>query len=240
MNIAVIFAGGTGQRMNAGSCPKQFLKLNGKPIIIYTLEVFNEHPEIDSIVVSCIVEWIPYLKRLVGRYDLGKVIDIVPGGECGQDSIYNGLAAAAKHAPADSTVLIHDGVRPLVGRNVISDCIAAVRQYGSAITSIPSSETVITREEDGELSVLQRDRTHIVRAPQCFLLKDILEAHERARSENRHDFIDSCSMMTAYGHSLHLVSGSAANIKITTPADFYIFKTMQEIRDNYQIFGFEI
>lgn len=240
MNIAVIFAGGTGQRMNAGSCPKQFLKLNGKPIIIYTLEIFNEHREIDKIVVSCISNWIPYLEKLVARYDIAKVVEIVPGGSTGQDSIFNGLSAAARHVPADSTVLIHDGVRPLVGNKVISDCIAAVREHGSAITSIPSNETVIIRNGDGGLEVPPRKDSFIVRAPQCFILKDILAAHERAVSEGRHDFIDSCSMMTEYGHRMHLVTGSASNIKITTPADFYIFKTIQEIHDNYQIFGFEI
>ena len=226
--------------MNAGSCPKQFLKLNGKPIIIYTLEIFNEHPEIDKIIVSCIAEWIPVLQKLIERFDIGKVAEIVPGGETGQDSIYNGLAAAARHAGGDSTVLIHDGVRPLIGGSTISDCIASVREHGSAITSIPSSETFIIRHGDGSMDVPPRKDSWIVRAPQCFILKDILAAHERARSENRHDFIDPCSMMTEYGHPLHLVKGSSSNIKITTPADFYIFKTMQEIRDNYQIFGFEI
>lgn len=240
MNIAVIFAGGTGQRMNAGSCPKQFLKLNGKPIIIYTLEIFNEHKEIDKIIVSCIAEWIPHLKKLVKKYDIDKIAEIVPGGDTGQDSIYNGLQAATRHASADSTVLIHDGVRPLIGNNVISDCIASVKEHGVAITSIPSTETVIIRNEDGSMEVPPRKNSYIVRAPQCFILKDILDAHERARKEGRHDFIDCCSMMTEYGRPLHLVNGSSSNIKITTPADFYIFKTMQEIRDNYQIFGFEI
>lgn len=240
MNIAVIFAGGSGQRMNAGSCPKQFLKLNGKPIIIYTLEIFSEHREIDKIVVSCIGSRIPELEKLIKKYEIDKVAEIVPGGETGQDSICNGLAAAARIGTPDSTVLIHDGVRPLVEADVISECIASVKEYGSAITSVPSSETFIIRHEDGTLDVPPRKDSWIVRAPQCFRLGDILAAHERAKKENRHDFIDSCSMMTEYGHSLHLVKGSASNIKITTPADFYIFKTMQEIRDNYQIFGFEV
>lgn len=240
MNIAVIFAGGTGQRMNVASCPKQFLKLNGKPIIIYTLEIFNEHSEIDKIVVSCISGWIPYLERLVKSYGIGKVVDIVPGGETGQDSIFNGLSAAAAHAAEDSTVLIHDGVRPLVEKEVISDCIAAVRDYGNAITCIPSSETLIIRNDDGTLDIPPRKDSYIVRAPQCFILGDILAAHRRAAAEGRHDFIDSCSMMTEYGYDMHLVPGSPANIKITTPADFYMFKTLQEINDNYQIFGFEI
>ena len=98
MNIAVIFAGGAGVRMNTKSRPKQFLELNGKPIIIYTLELFDNHPQIDAIVVACLKEWIPFLKKMLKKFEINKVVSIVEGGDTGQASIYNGLEAAALFA----------------------------------------------------------------------------------------------------------------------------------------------
>ena len=113
MNIAVIFAGGRGDRLHSHSRPKQFFEFRGKPIVVYTIEVFQHIQEVDAIVVACLEDWIPYLRRQVKKYDLSKVVDIVPGGRKGQDSIYNGLVSAKQHFPEDSVVLIHDGVRPL-------------------------------------------------------------------------------------------------------------------------------
>lgn len=240
MNIAIIFAGGSGQRMNSEACPKQFLKLNGKPIIIYTLELFNNHPEIDAIVISCIAEWIPYLKKCVVKYELAKVSCIVPGGSTGQESIYNALKYASENYPEDSAVLLHDGVRPLIRSKTISDNIRAVEGYGNAVTCSPTSETFVILNENEDIEVPPRERSYIARAPQSFVLRDIWAAHCRAVVENRQDFIDSCSMMTYYGHKMHIVIGPGENIKITTPADFYIFRTMLEIRENYQIFGLKI
>src|SRR5690554_1232828 len=123
MNIAIIFAGGVGIRMNSKEKPKQFLQLHGKPIIIYTLEVFEHHPQIDGIIVACVPEWIMYLQKLLIKFHIKKVSAIVPGGETGQLSIFNGLAAAEKLFPDDSVVLIHDGVRPLINEQIITDNI---------------------------------------------------------------------------------------------------------------------
>ena len=107
MNIAVIFAGGSGQRMHTNGRPKQFLELNGKPIIIYTLELFDNHPMIDAIIVSCIEEWIPFLEKVIRKFEINKVVKIVPGGKTGQDSIYKGLCAAEEYAQgSNATVLI--------------------------------------------------------------------------------------------------------------------------------------
>ena len=129
MNIAIIFAGGTGQRMNTTSKPKQFLELHGKPIIIYTLEHFQQHSQIDRIVVVCLENWIRYCKELLEKYHITKAMDIVSGGKNGQESIYNGLIAAHNKYPADSIVLIHDGVRPLINEQIISEDIACVKKY---------------------------------------------------------------------------------------------------------------
>ena len=152
MNIAVIFAGGSGLRMHTKSRPKQFLELNGKPIIIYTLELFDNHPEIDGIVVACIESWIPFLEKMIRKFEISKVVKIVPGGNSGQDSIYHGLCAAEEFAGGkDANVLIHDGVRPLITEETITDNIRKVEECGSCITCIPATETFIVKQEDNSL-----------------------------------------------------------------------------------------
>lgn len=241
MNIALIFAGGVGSRMNSKARPKQFLELNGKPILIHTIENFETHPEIDAICVVCIESWIPYLKDLLTRNFIRKVRWIIPGGTCGQASIFNGLKTIRndKSVPSNSIVLIHDGVRPLINAKLISDNIAMVKEKGSAITVSPAIETIVsTDEKDQIISITDRKQCFLARAPQSFLLKDIYAAHEKAIAENKFDMIDSASMMQYYGHSLYTVTGPVENIKITTPMDFYLFRAISEARENSQIFGF--
>lgn len=237
-NIAVIFAGGTGRRMRTVSKPKQFLELNGKPVIIYTLELFDDHPEIDGIIVVCLKDWIPYLDKQLKKFEITKVGAVVPGGKTGQESIYNGLVAAKEVYGEECNVLIHDGVRPLITEQTISDNIDTVNEFGSSITCVPATETVVVKRQDDSLEIPSRANTIIARAPQSFRLKDILEAHEIARKEGRDDFIDSCTMMSHYGHTIHTIMGPMENIKITTPTDFFIFRAMVEVHENQQIFGF--
>lgn len=237
-NIAVIFAGGSGKRMNTVSRPKQFLELNGKPVMIYTLELFDNHPMIDGIVVVCIEPWITFLEKQLKKFEINKVGIIVPGGETGQDSIYNGLVATKECYGEDCNVLIHDGVRPLITEQTITDCINTTQEKGNCITCIPATETFVVKQEDGSLEIPTRDNSLIARAPQCFKLSDIMDAHIKAIEAGRHDFIDSCSMMSFYGHHLHTIIGPMENIKITTPTDFFIFRAMVQVHENQQIFGF--
>ena len=238
MNIAVIFAGGTGQRMNTKTLPKQFLELHGKPILIYTLEHFEKHRQVDGIVLVCVQDWLDYCRELLQKYHIKKVKAIVPGGQSGQESIRNGLNKAAELFPQDSVVLIHDGVRPLIDEETISKDIASVQQHGSAITVSPAIETIALRSDTGEVGeIIERSRCQMAKAPQCFYLKDILEAHQKAQADNRNDFIDSASLMRHYGHSLFTVEGPTENIKITTPSDFYLFRALLDARENSQIFG---
>lgn len=237
-NIAVIFAGGAGKRMNTVSRPKQFLELNGKPVIVYTLELFDVHPEIDGIVVVCIEQWIPFLKKQLRKFEINKVVDIVPGGQTGQDSIYNGLVSANNKYGKDVNVLIHDGVRPLITEQTISDCIKTVTEKGNCITCVPATETFVVTQRNGSLAIPSRSDSLIARAPQCFRLYDIIEAHNKAISEGKHDFIDSCTMMSYYGHHMNTIIGPMENIKITTPTDFFVFRAMVEVHENQQIFGF--
>lgn len=241
MNIAVIFAGGIGARMHTQSRPKQFLELNGKPIIIYTLEIFDNHPKVDAIVVACIESWIPFLQKMIRKFEINKVVRIVPGGATGQCSIYNGLCAAeeiAKDKQDETIVLIHDGVRPLITEQTISDNLAKVHECGSCITCVPATETFVVKEEDHSLTIPERSASMIARAPQSFWLRDILSVHQKAQREGHTDFIDSCTLMSHYGYALGLVEGPVENIKITTPTDYFVFRAMVEVHENQQIFGF--
>lgn len=239
MNYAVIFAGGIGKRMNTKALPKQFLKLYGKEIIIYTLEHFEKHREIDGIAVACVEEWIPYLEELIEKYQFKKVKAVVPGGRTGQDSIFEGIKAVDRLVQGDGhIVLIHDGVRPLINEQTITDCIKSVRENGSAITVAPAVETIIRVDDNQQVrEVIERADCLMARAPQCFFLKEILEAHRKAVRENKHDFIDSASIMKYYGHTLSVVDGPVENIKITTPMDFYTFRALFEARESSQLFG---
>lgn len=239
MNIAAIFAGGSGIRMHTKSRPKQFLELNGKPVIIYTLELFDNHPQVDAIVVACIDSWIPFLEKMIRKFEITKVVSIVPGGETGQDSIYNALEAAEGIADGkEATVMIHDGVRPLITEQTITDNIKTVEEFGSCITCVPATETFVVSQQDGSLEIPERANSLIARAPQSFRLSDIMKAHRRAINEGRHDFIDSCTMMSHYGFQLKTIIGPMENIKITTPTDFFILRAMVEVHENQQIFGF--
>lgn len=240
MNIAVIFAGGVGKRMNSTTTPKQFLKLHGKEIIIYTLDQFNDCSAIDAIVIACYEPWIPYLKKCISRYGIKKVHAIVSGGKTGQESIYRALCAAKESsAESDNIVLVHDGVRPLIDSNTINENIECVKKNGNAITVAPSIETVIQVSLSGNQveQIINRSQCCLARAPQSFYLNELLALHERAIQENQLDFIDSASLMQHYGKKIFIVDGPAENIKITTPTDFYTFKAYYEAKEDSQIFG---
>ena len=242
MNIAVIFAGGVGSRMHSKERPKQFLEMYNKPIIIHTLEHFQNHPMIDAIVVVCIESWISYLNELLYKFRIEKVKKVVPGGETGQLSIYHGLKAAKEVANEEkAVVLIHDGVRPLITEKLITNNIEAVRRYGSAITTAKVKETIlVVNEQDSSMDyVPSRNNSRVAKAPQSFWLDEILSAQEKALAKGERDWIDSCTLMQEYGFKMHLIDGPSQNIKITTPEDFYTMRAILEAKENEQIYGFE-
>ena len=237
MNYALIFAGGTGQRMNTVSLPKQFLKVHGKEIIVHTIEHFEKCEEIDGIVVVCISSFIDFLKELKEKYKLKKILKIVPGGDCGQSSIFNGLTAIKEFSHnEDDIVLIHDGVRPLIDNSTIEKNILCVKKHGTAITVAKAIETVLMVDDNKNVDqVVDRTKCFVGRAPQSFYFKDIYNCHLKANKINKHDFIDSAMLMQYYGYKMHIVDGPAYNIKITTPNDFYMFKAMLDAKENEQI-----
>lgn len=223
-NIAIIFAGGTGERMGNSEVPKQFLTVEGKPILAYTLEPFQRHEEIDGIILVALKGWLDYCQEMINSWHLNKVLAVVPGGMNSQESIRIGLEAAYEHIGEDAIALIHDGVRPLIDSGTITRCIRGVKQYGSAVTVSPQMETILYgKTADGPCRLIDRDRCQVARAPQCFYLRDILAVHHRALLDHRLRFIDSASLMQFYGHSLHPVRGPMENIKITTALDFQVF-----------------
>lgn len=239
MNVALIFAGGTGQRMNSKTLPKQFLELHGKPIIIYTLEHFEYHKDIDGIVVVCVDGWQDYLKQKLKLFGITKVRAIVKGGETGQLSIKNGVDKIKELYPDDTVVLVHDGVRPLIDREIITKNIQSVLKNGSAITVSPAIETVTVLDDNNHVSqILNRKDCYMAKAPQSFRLKDLYDCHQKAFKEQKFDYIDSASLLKHYNFDLTVVEGPVENIKITTPSDFYIFRAISDARENSQIFGF--
>lgn len=238
MNIALIFAGGTGQRMNAGTTPKQFLEMHGKPILIYTLEQFENHDDIDGIVVVCLESWIPYLKKILNRFNITKVKIVVPGGSSGQDSIFQGLCAVHQLYSSEDIVLVHDGVRPLIDSDTITKAIRCTKANGNAVTVSPVVETITVDNSETVINqIVDRNRCMVARAPQCFLVGDLYAAHIKAKIERRLDFIDSASLMKHYGHTLHWISGPDSNIKITTPTDFYLFRAIWDSKEDSKILG---
>ena len=241
-NIAIIFAGGRGDRMGA-DIPKQFLKIYGKEIIIHTLEKFQYNDNIDLIYVGCIKEYINELEKLVKRYNITKIPigGIIPGGSSGQDTIYKVLKKAQEENFDNSICLIHDGVRPLIGDKIINDNIESVKKYGSAITAVKSFETPFI-SEDGEevLKVLERNNTYVAKAPQSFYLGDIIKAHEEIRNTemgyNNPKIVDSCSLMKECGKKVHLVEGNRGNIKVTTVEDYITLLANLSVKDQEQIY----
>ena len=230
---ALIFAGGVGRRMGAGSRPKQFLELGGRPIIDYTLEHFATHELVDAIVVCCLESWIGYLERIVERRHYPTPIDVIPGGATGQESIFFGVRHLHERHPEDpdAIVLVHDGVRPLITAKAISDCVAATAAFGACAVVGPCTETIIVNGEGDTVErALERNDCSLARAPQGAHTQELFEAHVRSR-ELGLEFIDTISMLAHFGHVIHTVEGPAENIKVTTPLDYYAFKGYMDARD---------
>lgn len=233
MNIGVIFAGGVGSRCNMLGRPKQFVEVNGKPIIVHTLEHFEKCGEIDKVAVVCLADWIGFMWELTAQYNLKKVEAVVPGGTTGQESIYHGLLAAQKLSGGEKTVvLIHDGVRPIIHSQLLKDNIAGVREYGSAITCARATETPVRSVGDMITDSCPRAQALIAKAPQSFWLEDILEAHEEARRQGKNDYIDSCTLMMQHKPMLHYVECGASNIKITTFEDVYLMQALLRAKED--------
>ena len=230
MNIGLIIAGGKGERMQQ-DIPKQFAYVNDKPVIIYTLEAFERHPGIDQIGVVCRAGWEEILTAFSKQYKITKLAWIVEGGETGQASIRNGVNACAERYADDDIILVHDAVRPLVTRDIITDCIVQASRHGSAITVIPETTVMLRkRDEQSADEVVDREQLAQTQTPQAFPLGRLKWAHEEALKRGITNATASCSMFIDLGETVYFARGAETNIKLTTQEDTKMLKALLLIR----------
>ena len=224
--IALIIAGGSGARMHQ-DIPKQFLTVNEKPVIIYTLEAFEKHPEIDSIAVVCIAGWEQVLQAYAKQFNITKLKHIIKGGVQGQDSIRNGITELSNHYDHDDIVMIHDAIRPMISAEIISDSIRVTKLFGNATAAIPCAEAMI-ETEDGNSSTGSYPRSKLKRAqtPQSFRIGDLLDLHKKALEAGITNSVASCTLMIEMGREIFFSAGSEKNLKLTTIDDIDIFKAL--------------
>lgn len=226
MNVALILAGGSGKRTEQ-DIPKQFMNVYDKPVIIYTLEAFQKHPDIDGIIVSCLEGWEEILQAYARQYGIDKLKWVVSGGENGQASARKALLELQSVCDRDDIVLIHDAVRPMVSGDIISDCIVTCRKHGSGLSAIRCQETIM-RTDDGNSGdeSIQRDDIMRVMTPQAYRYGKVMQAHLDALEHGIVNAVYTNTLMLELGEKLYFSKGSAKNIKITTVEDIEIFKAL--------------
>lgn len=228
MTTAIIIAGGSGKRMGE-SIPKQFIPVNGKPVLCYTLDGFERHPDIDSVLAVCIDGWQDTLRKLCEEYHFTKVKRIITGGETGQESIRNGVYALENECAPDDIVVIHDGIRPLVDDSVLTDVIATAKRFGNGVTSMPYNEQIfVVNEADPTTtaSYIPRETLRRVATPQAYSYGLLLPAYREAFAKEIGIYGSAYTntMMVELGHTLHFAAGNDKNIKLTTKDDLEWFK----------------
>lgn len=228
MTIAIIIAGGVGNRMGQ-SIPKQFINVYDKPVLIYTLESFERHPMVDAIEVVCIDGWENVVWTYARQYNITKLKWIVKGGATGQESIRNGVYSLEGKCAADDTIVVHDGIRPLVDAEVLTDVIMKAQEYGNAVTSLPYNEQIFVVSQDDENTTTQfipRETLRRVSTPQAYRFDLIDEKYHEAFEKEIGIYGShyTNTMMVELGVRLHFAAGSDKNIKLTTKDDLDIFK----------------
>lgn len=226
MNIAVIIAGGTGERMHQ-NIPKQFITVNDRPVIVYTMQAFQGHPEIDKIMVVCLEGWEQILWAYARQYNITKLQYVIGGGRTGQETIRNGVFELEKFCKSDDIVLIHDAIRPMVSAELISDCIVKTKQYGCGIAAIPCTEAMMQTENNlSSIGSYPRDKLKRTQTPQGFRLGKICDLHRRALESGITNSVASCTLMAEMGEQVWFSAGSEKNIKLTTVEDIDVFKAL--------------
>ena len=228
MTTAIIIAGGIGHRMEQ-RIPKQFINVYDKPVIVYTLESFQKHPMIDSVVTVCLDGWHDVLQAYARQFGISKLTRIVPGGATAQESIRNGVYTLEGECADNDIIVIHDGIRPLVDAEVLTDVILKCREYGNAVTSLPYNEQIFVVSEDDETTTtrnIPRETIRRVSTPQAYTFGKLLSAYRRAFAEEIGIYGSAYTntMMADLGERLHFAAGSDKNIKLTTKDDLELFK----------------
>ncbi|NLZ45913.1 MAG: 2-C-methyl-D-erythritol 4-phosphate cytidylyltransferase [Clostridiales bacterium] len=230
MNVALLTAAGSGSRMNQ-DIPKQFIHVDNKPVIIHTMEAFQKHPSVDAIIVVTIESWSAVLWAYAKQFNITKLKWVVPGGETGQESIKNGLKALKSEISEEDIVMVHDGNRPLITTEMISDSLATYSKYGNAVAVIPCTE-VVFESDDGISSCTSTEREKLFRTqtPHTYSLGDLLNAHKEAEKLGIKNTAASCMLMKELGKRAYFSKGSEENLKITTLEDLKIFKALLHTR----------
>ena len=234
MNVAIIIAGGVGSRMGL-DIPKQFVHVYGKPVIIYTLEGFQRHPEIDAIEVVCLSGWEETLRDYARQYGITKLKWVVTGGASGQESIRNGVYGLEGELAADDIAIIHDGIRPMVDSSVLSDVLRVCRLHGNGVTSTPYNDQIFRKLDDySTREYITRETLRRVATPQAYRYGLLLEGYRRAFAEGI-GIAGSAytnTMMVDLGHTLYFAAGSDKNIKLTSRDDLALFKAFLRMEND--------
>ena len=228
-NYVILLAGGVGKRMGS-DIPKQFIEVEGKPIIVYSIENFQRSPQIEKIVVVCVKEWIEHLKELVDRYALSKVAWIIEGGSTGHDSIRNGVFFLKDKIDGDDYIIVHDAVRPVLPQKAIDEVIRVAHEKGNASSSIACHPPIVYTE-DHESGITDIDREHVMltASPQAFRYSLALKCYEQAEKEDRHDFTFTSSLLIHCKERVYFAKGTTSNIKITTKEDLALFGALLKV-----------
>ncbi len=234
MNVALIIAGGSGQRMQQ-DIPKQFLHIHDKPVIIYTLEGFQRNPQIDAIEVVCLDGWHEVLWANAKQFGIDKLKWVISGGSTAQESIRNGIENLSDVCGAEDILVIHDGIRPMVENFVLDDVIVKCRQYGNGVTSLPYNEQIFVKDDEFTTTkYIPRDTLRRVSTPQAYRYGIIADAYREAFATGVgiQSATYANTLMVELGHRLYFAAGSEKNIKLTTKDDFVLFRAYLDMEKN--------
>jgi 2-C-methyl-D-erythritol 4-phosphate cytidylyltransferase len=225
-NIALIIAGGVGNRMGQ-DIPKQFLNVFDKPVIVYTMEIFQKHPSIDGIVVVCLDGWQEMVKSYAKQFGIAKLDSVIKGGETGFESIVIGTKEVERLYGGDSLILVHDAIRPNLSSEIIDNKLRVCHEKGNAITCIPCQEAMLYTEDRVESKEsINRDNLLRTQTPQTFFVKDLRKVQDEAISKGVTNTVASCTLMIEMGYPVYKADGSEKNVQLTTPDDIEIFKAL--------------
>lgn len=228
---AIILAGGIGSRMKADK-PKQFILVDGRPIIVDTIMNFQKNKQVDEIIIVCLKDWIEYMDKLINDYKLTKVTKIIEGGQTGHDSARNGIFSLKNRMNQDDIIIIHDAARPIVPQQIINNMIEVAKINGNACTAIQCHDTVIeTSDQISGNSQIERSKIMRVQTPQAYKYGLIEELYEKSEKENIHNFIYANTMAITYGVRIYFSLGCDCNIKITTKEDLAFYKALKQFSE---------
>lgn len=228
MNYAIILSGGIGTRMRSDGFPKQYIEINHKPILIYTLEKFENNLEIDKIIVVAAEQWENKIKEWSDKYGISKLYSIASPGETRQESIFNGLKACMEiNGEVDDMVIIHDAVRPLVSDHLISSCISALNEYDGCLPVLPVNDTIYQSTSGNAITqLLKRETLFAGQAPEAFRLREYYEINADATKEELARTRGTSEIAYKHGMNICLIEGDDMNFKLTTPADLNRFRVL--------------